>query len=210
MFRARSIVLVLALAAVAVFASAPAMAQEHKFRVFVTADWVSPNGSDDITVGSVTDAVQGSDDFGYEAGFEWRMNKIVGLEGSYLIGSNTFELKDLNTDLGTLDQQAVTAALNFHILPTKFFDLWIAPVASWYNYDDFEIDSSLGGGEASLDSQWGYGAQVGLDIGLGKLIAITGGVRYIKIDVKSDDLNDSVAFDPIIARVGLAFRFGTR
>jgi outer membrane protein W len=201
---------ILAVAAVAVFASAPALAQDHSFRVFVTADWVSPNGEDDITVGSVTDAVQGSDDFGYEAGFEWRMNKLFGLEASYLMGSNDFELKDASTDLGSLDQQAVTVALNFHILPTKIFDLWIAPVASWYNYDDFEIDSSLGGGEASLDSQWGYGGAVGFDIGFGKTFAITGGVRYIKIDVKSDDLSDSVAFDPIIARAGIAFRFGSR
>ena len=206
MFRTRSVIL--GLAAVAVFASAPALAQDHAFRAFVTGDWVSPNGSDDITVGSVTDAVKGSDAFGYEAGFEWRMNRIFGLEGSYLIGSNDFKLG--SSDLGTLDQQAVTAALNFHIIPTKFFDLWVAPVASWYNYKDFKLDSSLGGGTASLNPQWGYGAQVGFDIGLGKLIAITGGVRYVKVDIKSDDLNDSAAFDPVIARAGIAFRWGTR
>jgi outer membrane protein W len=208
MFRARSIVLVLALAVIAVGASSPALAQDHKFRVFVTADWVAPNGSTDITFGSVSEAVKGSDDFGYEGGFEWRLNKIVGLEGSYLIGSNDFKFG--STDLGTLDQQAVTAAINFHILPTKFFDLWVAPIASWYNYDNFKLDSGVGGGTANIDSQWGYGGQVGFDIGLGKLIAITGGVRYVKVDVKSSDLNDSVAFDPVIARVGLAFRFGTR
>ena len=207
MFKARSVIL--ALAVVAVFASAPALAQDHSFRVFVTANWVSPNADDDITVDSVTQAIDTSNDFGYEAGFEWRMNKIVGLEGSYMMGSNDFELSDLNTDLGTLDQKAVTAALNFHILPTKFFDLWIAPCASWYNYD-FNLDSSVGGSDPSLDSQWGYGAQVGVDIGLGKLIAITGGVRYIKVDINGSDLDNSAAFDPIIARVGLAFRFGTR
>jgi len=208
MFRARSIVLVLALAVVAVGAASPAMAQDHKFRAFVTYNWVAPNGSTDITFGSVEEAVKGSDDFGYEAGFEWRMNKIVGLEASYLIGSNDFKFGD--TTLGTLDQQAVTAALNFHILPTKFFDLWVAPIASWYNYDNFDLNNNVGGGTANIDSQWGYGGQVGFDIGLGKLLAITGGVRYVKVDIKSSDLNDSVAFDPVIARAGLAFRFGTR
>ena len=207
MFKARSVIL--ALAMVAVFASAPALAQDHSFRVFVTANWVSPNADDDITIDSVKQAIDTSNDFGYEAGFEWRMNKIVGLEGSYMMGSNDFELSDLNTDLGTLDQKAVTAALNFHILPTKFFDLWVAPCASWYNYD-FNLDSSVGSSDPSLDSQWGYGAQVGVDIGLGKLIAITGGVRYIKVDINGSDLDNSAAFDPIIARAGIAFRFGTR
>ena len=207
MFKARSVIL--ALAMVAVFASAPALAQDHSFRVFVTANWVSPNADDDITIDSVKQAIDTSNDFGYEAGFEWRMNKIVGLEGSYMMGSTDFELSDLNTDLGTLDQKAVTAALNFHILPTKFFDLWVAPCASWYNYD-FNLDSSVGSSDPSLDSQWGYGAQVGVDIGLGKLIAITGGVRYIKVDINGSDLDNSAAFDPIIARAGIAFRFGTR
>lgn len=207
MLKARTAVPVLA--AVAILAAAPAMAQDHSFRVFVTANWVSPNEDDEITIDSVTEAVQSSDDFGYEAGFEWRMNKIVGLEGSYMMGSNDFELSDLNTDLGSLDQNAVTAALNFHILPTKFFDLWIAPCVSWYNYD-FNLNDSISSDNPSLDSQWGYGAQVGLDIGLGKLIAITGGVRYIKIDIAGDDLDENVSFDPIIARAGIAFRFGTR
>lgn len=205
----RTMPFILALAAVAVFASAPAVAQDHSFRVFVTANWVSPNEDDEITIDSVTEAVQSSDDFGYEAGFEWRLNKIIGIEGSYMMGSNDFELSDLNTDLGSLDQNAVTAALNFHILPTKFFDLWVAPCASWYNYD-FSLDDSVGSDDPSLDSQWGYGAQVGFDIGLGKLIAITGGVRYIKVDIAGDDLDENVSFDPIIARAGIAFRFGTR
>ncbi|HEV8199137.1 MAG TPA: outer membrane beta-barrel protein [Candidatus Polarisedimenticolia bacterium] len=203
MFKARSVIL--ALAVVAVFASAPALAQDHSFRVFVTADWVSPNGEDDITVGSVTDAVQGSDDFGYEAGFEWRMNKLFGLEGSFLAGSNDFEFG--NTDVGSLDQKAITAALNFHILPTTIFDLWIAPVASWYNFGDLDDGA---GGNINIDSQWGYGAQVGFDIGFGKTFAITGGVRYIKIDLQGDGSSDSAAFDPIIARAGVAFRFGSR
>ena len=192
---------VLALAAVAVFASAPAMAQDHSFRVFVTANWVSPNGDDDITIDSVTDAVQASDDWGFEGGFEWRTSKVIGIEGSYLVGSNDFELENVGEDQ-TLDTQALTAALNFHIIPNKFFDLWIAPIASWYSFDG--IDNT------DLDTSWGYGAQVGFDIGFGDLFALTGGVRYVKVDIGGEDLNQDFGYDPIIARVGVAFRFGKR
>ena len=208
MFRARTVIPVLA--AVAFFASAEAQAQDHKFKFFITADWVSPLGDDEITFGSVQDAVQGSDDFGYEGGFEWRMNKLVGIEVSYLIGSNDFELEEFDTELGTVDQQAVTAALNFHILPTKVFDLWIAPIASWYTFGDFDFDDAIDSEDVELDSEWGYGAAVGFDIGLGKTVAITGGVRYVKLDLASDGFDNDLAFDPVIARVGLAFRFGER
>lgn len=190
-----------ALALVAILAAAPAMAQDHSFRVFVTANWVSPNGDDDITIDSVTDAVQASDDWGFEGGFEWRASKILGIEGSYLVGSNDFELENVGEDQ-TLDTQALTAALNFHIIPTKIFDLWIAPVASWYSFDGID--------DTDLDTSWGYGAQVGFDIGLGKTFAITGGVRYVKVDIAGDDLSEDFGYDPIIARAGIAIRFGTR
>lgn len=201
MFRARTAVL--ALAAIAIFASAEAQAQDHSSRIFVTATWVSPLGDDEITFNSVQDAVQGSDDFGFEAGFEGRFNKVFGLEGSLLVGSNEFEFGD--TSLGDLDQRAITAALNFHIIPTKFFDLWLAPVVSWYSFGDLEDINSTN--DIEVNDDWGYGAQVGFDIGFGKTFAITGGVRYVKLDVGGDDI-DSVAFDPVIARLGVAFRFG--
>ena len=207
MFRARTVIP--ALAVVAIFASAEAQAQEHKHRAFITANWVSPLTDEDIDFEAVQDAVQGSDDFGFEAGYEFRFNKLVGLEGSYLIGSNEFELEEVDTELGTVDQQAVTAALNFHILPTKVFDLWIAPVASWYTFGDFDFDDAIDSEDVELDSDWGYGAQVGFDIGLGKTVAITGGVRYVKVDIAGEDL-DGVGFDPVIARLGLAFRWGTQ
>jgi len=204
MLRARTALLALAVVA---FVASPALAQDHSFRVFVTADWVSPLGDDEITFGSVQDSVQGSDDFGYEAGFEWRLNKVVGLEASYLIGSNDFEFGD--QEIGSLDQSAVTVGVNFHIIPTKIFDLWVAPVASWYSFDDLDA-SDIGGPNVPIDDEWGYGAQVGFDIGFGKTFAITGGVRYVKIDLNSDDIDDGVAFDPVVARAGVAFRFGSR
>ena len=198
MFRARTAIL--ALAAVAVLASAEAQAQDHTGRLFITIDYVSPLGDDDITFNSVQDAVQGSSDFGYEIGFEGRVNKVLGIEGSFLAGSNDFEFGD--TELGSLDQRAITAALNFHIIPTKHFDLWLAPIASWYSFGELE---DIPNGD-DLNDEWGYGAQVGFDIGFGRVFAITGGVRYVKLDISTDA--GTVAFDPVIARAGVAFRFG--
>ncbi|HEV8199139.1 MAG TPA: outer membrane beta-barrel protein [Candidatus Polarisedimenticolia bacterium] len=196
MLRARTIIL--AVAAVAIFASAPVLAQDNTSKIFLTIDYVAPNGDDNITINTVTDAVKGSSDYGYEIGYEQRLGKIVGLEGSFLVGSNEFDFGD--TTLGDLDQRAITAAINFHIIPAKHFDLWLAPVASWYSFGDLD---QIPDGD-NLNDEWGYGAQLGFDIGFNKTFAITGGVRYVKIDI------GDVAFNPVIARVGVAFRFGTR
>ena len=125
-----------------------------------------------------------------------------GLEGSLLVGSNDFELDNNGTDLGSLDQRALTAALNFHIIPAKYFDLWLAPVVSWYSFGDLE---DINGNNLDINDEWGYGAGLGFDIGLGKVFAIEGGVRYVKLDISSG--NQNVAFDPVIARLGIAFRF---
>jgi len=194
-------------AAIALFTAAPALAQDHVFKVFVTADWISPLGEEDVSFGSIQDSVQASDEVGYEAGFEWRLNKIVGLEGSYMVADMDIEFGD--DSIGSLDQTAVTAALNFHIIPNKVFDLWVAPVASWVDWSDFTLDSSLGGGTIEVDSDVVFGAAVGFDIGIGKTFAITAGLRWLSMDVEGDNF-EPLPVDPLIARAGIAFRFGTR
>jgi opacity protein-like surface antigen len=208
MFRVSTVIL--AMISVVVFASVPAMA-DHKHRAFVTADWVSPLATEDVDFESVQDSVQGTDDFGFEFGYEYRFTDLVGLEGSYLIGSNSFELQDADTELGSVDQQAITAALNFHVIPNEGFDLWLAPLVSWYAFGDFDIDDAIDSEDVDLNTEWGYGAAVGMDIGLGskKTVAITGGIRYVKVELAGEDFS-GVNIDPLIARVGLAFRWGTR
>jgi outer membrane protein with beta-barrel domain len=196
------------LAIVALFVASPALAQDHTFKVFAAADWISPLSEDDQTISGVTDSIQASDELGYEAGFEWRLHKIVGLEGSYLDAQHDIEFG--GDKVAEIDQKTITAALNFHILPTKFFDFWVAPVASWVNWGDVEPEG--GGPSQSVDSDVAFGAAIGFDIGLGKTFAITAGVRWLSQDIKADTPSgtETVGVDPLIARAGIALRFGTR
>jgi hypothetical protein len=186
-------------------AASPAAAQDHTFKIFATFDWISPLGEEDITIGSVTDSVQAGDELGYEAGFEWRLHKIVGLEGSYLVAEHDIEFEDAT--VATVDQQSITAALNFHILPTQVFDFWVAPVASWVNWGDIEEEDGSGV-EDDVDSEVAFGAAIGFDIGIGKTFAITGGVRWLSVDISTE--TQDLPVDPLIARAGIAFRFGSR
>lgn len=196
-----------ALFIVALAAASPAAAQDHTFRIFATFDWISPlNEEDSVTIGSLTDDIQAADELGYEAGFEWRLHKIVGLEGSYLAAEHDIDFGDAT--VATVDQSTITAALNFHILPTKIFDFWVAPVASWVNWGDIEPESGSGVPEQEADSEVAFGAAFGFDIGFGKTFALTGGVRWLSVDISTDA--GDIPVDPLIARAGIALRFGSR
>ena len=61
------------------------------------------------------------------------------------------------------------------------------------------------GEKFSTDGEWGYGAQVGLDISLIKTVAIVTGLRYQRIDLKVDQ--DTLSVNPLYAKVGVALRF---
>ena len=185
----------------------PAMAQDtHRFKIFGGVSYISALGEDDVDFGTVSDSVQGSNEMGYEFGLEFRFGKWIGLEASYVDASQEFEFN--GATFGEADITPINVALNFHLIHSKYVDFYIAPVASYVDWGDLELE---GGGSESIESETAYGAQVGLDISLGKMIAIIGGVRWLSLDLTPDDPLapgvDSVAVDPLFARLGVALRF---
>ena len=60
---------------------------------------------------------------------------------------------------------------------------------------------------AKVDAKLGYGFTVGGDLPLGHTLALTSGVRWLKLDATSKALPTTVAVDPLIARLGIALRF---
>lgn len=69
-------------------------------------------------------------------------------------------------------------------------------------------DPGLGTPDQDPDSEVAFGAAFGFDIGFSKTFAITGGARWLSLDLATD--MEDVGVDPLIARAGVAFRFGTR
>jgi hypothetical protein len=192
---------------VALAAFHPATAQDNSFKIFAAASYVSPLGSEEeVTISSVTDSVQASNEVGWEAGVEFRFGKWMGLEVSYLNATQDVEFGD--TTIAKVDFTPYNLALNFHLIHSKYFDFYIAPVAAFVDWGD--IDFTDGTSEAA-DSEIAYGAAIGLDIGLGKTFAIIGGVRWLSLDITPDDPmvpdDESLAVDPLFARVGVALRF---
>ena len=184
----------------------PAAAQDNAFKIFLALDWISPLGEEDVTFGSVEDSLEAASDLGWEAGFEWRLNKVVGLEGSYMVAEQDIDFG--NDPAASVKSGWINAALNFHIIPAEHFDLWVAPVASWVNWDDIEFDPALGQPTAEAESDVAFGAALGFDIGIGDVFAITAGLKWLSLDLQTNGNN--IPVDPLIARAGVAFRFGKR
>jgi outer membrane protein W len=192
--------IVLALAA---FQPASAADITH-FKLFGAAAYVSPLSSSDVTISTITDSVQASNELGWEAGLEFRPIKWFGIEASYLNATNDIEFG--GTKIARVDFTPYNLALNFHVLPSKYFDLYFGACAAYVNWGDIKFDD---GTSESTDSEVAYGASVGLDISFHKNFAFIGGVRWLSLDLTPSDSSssDSVAVDPLISRVGFAFRW---
>jgi len=197
------------LVVIAMFASAaPAQAQEVKFKIFGAAAYVSPLSNDNVTIGSVEDSIEASNQAGWDFGFEWRMSPMFGLEVDYMDADQDIDFgghKIADTKL-----QPLSATLNFHLVHTKVVDFYLGPTFSYVNWGDinFNQEGQDLSGELGVpaDKESAWGASVGIDIGLGKSFAIVGGVRYIKLDLTPKD-SEGIAIDPLISRLGVALRF---
>jgi outer membrane protein W len=197
---------IVAIAAVTLVA--PSQAQEAKSKVFGGAAYVSPLSDESVTFGDVTDSIDAASQTGWDVGFEWRMTKRLGLEVDYLNATHDIEFG--GTTIGEADLQPLSATLNFHLIRTRLIDLYLGPTFSYVNWGDVNLNEA---GQDATDalgiptkSETAYGASVGIDIGLGKTLAIVGGVRYLKLDLTPED-GDGVGVDPLITRVGVAIRF---
>lgn len=192
----------------ACLALAPASAQETNFKVYGGMGYVSPMGDSDVTFGSVTDSVEAEKRAGWDAGFEFR-GKLVGLEFDYM--KTTHDVDFGGATIGETDFTPLTATLNFHLVHTNAVDFYLGPSYAYVNWGDVSLNgfgqSTTGSSsDVGTDSDHGWGASLGLDFGFGPHFAITGGLRYLNVDLKLDN-NPAVSVNPLVARLGVALRF---
>ncbi len=187
-----------------------ALAQDTHFKIFGTASYVASLSEEDVDFGTVRDSVEASDELGWAFGFEWRFGKHLGVEVDYVNSTNDIELG--GQAVAEVDFQPVSASLNFHLIHTTFIDFYVAPTASYIDWGDVEITGSGGNfnitSDIEADPEFAWGAQVGVDVGLGESFIVTGGVRWLKADLSPDDNNvDELGIDPLVSRVGVGLRF---
>ena len=203
----RSLVFVLA-AALGLVAS-PALAQGTHVKIYGGAAYVAPLSEDDITVGSVTDSVKAEQQVGWNLGAEVRIGKLIGLELDYI--NATQDVKVGGTTFGSTTFSPFTGTVNFHLLHSTIVDLYLGPSYSYVNWGNLELNQQgqafFGRSGLGTDSESAWGAALGLDVGLGKHFAITGGLRYLDLKLQASSGGQSVAVNPLIGRLGVAVRF---
>lgn len=185
-----------------------AVAQDTYFKFYGGAAYVAPMSSEDVTVGSVTDAVQAEDQVGWNFGFEGRLIKLIGLELDYVNANQDIDLG--GTSIGSADFSPLTFSVNFHIVPTTIVDFYIGASYAYVSWGDIELNQtgqtffSTNGLQTESSNAWG--ASLGLDIGLGKHFAFTAGLRYLDLPLEVTS-GQSIAVNPLIGRLGVAVRF---
>ncbi len=151
---------------------------------------------------------------GAELDLEYHASRLVGIElgavGSSMDTSLTRTLA--GQSVSSSDGVGVTmihAALNFHLARIEIIDFYIGPVVAWGNVGDGSY--SLMGQNVNLEggSEFGYGAQLGLGIPLGKASrwALDLGIRFLRFSTDEDLLAGETKSNPFIAGLGFSYGF---
>ena len=170
------------------------------FKLWAATTYVAPLSETEQTVGGVTAAVKASNVMGYEFGGEFRSG-LFGFAFDYLHARQDLQ-RDNSGLLGTTDFNPISASVLLH-LPTPVLELYLGPTASYVNWGDLDLRN---GTQQPLDPKLGYGVTVGGDVAIAKALAVTGGMRWLKLEAKPKGLG-AIAVDPLVSHIGLALRF---
>jgi len=184
------------------------LAQDTHFKVYGGPAYVAPMSDSDVTFGSITDTVEAEKKVGWNLGAEFRWGQLMGVEVDYV--NATQDVSFGGTTIGEADFSPLTATLNFHLIHTKLVDFYVGPSYSYINWGEIHLNANggniTGSSDIGTESAQGWGASLGVDIGLGDHFAVTGGLKYLDVDLELQNGPD-IKMNPLVARLGVAFRF---
>lgn len=181
-------------------AHAPALASGWSFKLFAATSYVAPLAQTDQNLGGVTAAIKASNEMGYAFGTELRAG-YFGLGLDYLHARQDLEQNNAGL-LGTTDFNPISATLYLHV-PTPLVELYAGPTLTYVNWGDLTLGT---GGAQQMDAKFGSGISVGGDFAIAKALALTAGMRWLKLEAKPKGGN-AIAVDPLVSHIGLALRF---
>lgn len=170
-----------------------------------------------------------SSDNGYGAGIgasaEYRLNPRLGLG----LGLARADHGDFFPDLAplgatveatsTMHVNIVTAGLNVHLRPESSVDIYFGTHLALVDYGSFDIrvepmGQGPGGpsrrGSVSVDTDLGFGLELGLDLPLDENWIFHANLRYLLTSIEGGGVGatmESVDYDPLLIGVGFGFRF---
>lgn len=208
-------------------AAPPAAAQSWTFRGGLA--WVDPDLDVRETDGPARISLQSSSAIGAAVSAEYHFTDRFGLELGVLWAEPEIELRiegiaiplpdpippfpDEIVASGDLRITPLTVGLNVHFSPTAQVDLYLGPRVAYVDYGDLELTSTLFGISSTdtvgTDDELGYGAGIGLDVPVGSgRWMVNAAADYLEVDLTfSGEGSESLAFDPLIVRAGVGYRF---
>jgi outer membrane protein W len=193
-------------------ALAPAvLAQDTHFKIYGGPAYVAPMSDSDVTLGSISQTVKTEKQVGWNLGIEGRFNDWIGVELDYVNANQDVQYG--GSTIGDTTFSPLTATFDVHVVHTKIVDFYLGPSYTYVNWGDIHLNTTsqtfpefTGSSEVGTDSAQGWGASLGIDIGLGKHFAFQGGLKYLNVDLKLNN-GQAASVNPLVARLGVAVRF---
>lgn len=168
----------------------------------------------------VREKFQLGDGFGFGVGLEYYFTDRVGLEGELEVAEidSTF-LFDLGNDWELDEDDAETFGLflgpNFHLTPNRNVDFYLGPLVGLVDVGSVDFETLGVNTEASVDSEFVWGARVGLDVPFAAESpwAFNASARWLDFSPEITLSNSAIVetfdrdVDPITLSVGLAYSF---
>lgn len=162
--------------------------------------------------GPARESFEVDDGYGVGLSLERRLGAVLGVEAAVMVGrgDSEYTLNDRGTTGSashTVTFQALTLGPNFHLLGCGGADLYIGPFAGYGGFADPNYWVGEHRFVASFDRRFLWGAQIGLDVPFraDSPWGFHGGLRYV--DFSQDTDAGSLAVDPLLVELGLAYRF---
>ena len=161
-----------------------------------------------------------SSGFGVGFDLEYRVSNRLGVDFGVLsaapsVGTSVdvgWKSINISADAG-VTMTPITAGLNVHLTPDSRFDIYVGPLLAYVVYDSFTLSAGPGLSESfSSENDVGFGANIGVDVGLDKQGRWTfnASLKYIDTTLEaspSDGSPGKTDFDPTIFGVGFGYRF---
>lgn len=210
----------MAIALFVVLAALPgkASAAEDPWKVRFAVVSMNPSGNlFDVPDDNETISYGSSSGVGFAIDFEYRASRLLGIDFGMISASPGFTVAVEDEPMsvsarGDIRITPIYAALNIHLTPESRFDLYLGPLVAYVTYDSFELVAGPEIREGfSSEEDIGFGAVLGLDIGLGGgRWSVTSAIRYLNTTLEaspSDGSSGTTDLDPMIYSVGFGYRF---
>jgi len=184
-------------------------AQDTHFKLYGGPAYVAPMSDSDVTLGSLSDTIETEKQVGWNFGLEGRFTPWIGLEVDYVNANQDVSFG--GSTIGDTSFSPLTATFDIHVVHTRVVDLYLGPSYSYVNWGNIHLNATgegITGSSSDLgaDSSTGWGASLGLDIGIGDHFIIQGGLKYLNVDLEMDN-GQTADVKPLVARLGIGVRF---